>query len=57
MNILRFFRRSKSRYADDKAVDDFERVLKQVRPMTAEEQSDAIAREIGRLDDLFSKKP
>ena len=32
MNILRFFRRTKSRYVDDKAVEDFERVLKQPRP-------------------------
>lgn len=34
MSILSFFRRTKSRYADDKAVDDFERVLKS-KPKTA----------------------
>lgn len=32
MSILPFFRRTKSRYVDDKAVDDFERVLKQTEP-------------------------
>lgn len=33
MSILSFFRRrTKSRYADDKSVDDFERVLKQTKP-------------------------
>lgn len=32
MNILSFFRRTKSRYADDKAVDDFARVLGNVEP-------------------------
>jgi len=30
MNILRFFkRRTKSKYADDKSVDDFERVVRE----------------------------
>jgi hypothetical protein len=28
MSILSFFRRTRSRYADDKAVDDFERVAR-----------------------------
>lgn len=32
MSILSFFRRTKSRYADDKAVDDFARVLETVKP-------------------------
>lgn len=32
MSILSFFRRTKSRHADDKAVNDFERVLKTVKP-------------------------
>lgn len=32
MSILSFFRRTLSRYADDKAVDDFTRVLETVKP-------------------------
>lgn len=32
MSVLSFFRRTKSRYVDDRAVEDFERVLKQPRP-------------------------
>jgi hypothetical protein len=32
MNILSFFRLTKSKYVDDKSVDDFERVLKQTKP-------------------------
>ncbi|MES2600189.1 MAG: hypothetical protein V4602_05195 [Pseudomonadota bacterium] len=57
MKILSFFRRTKSRYANDKSVADFERVLKRTRPPTSEEQSDAIANEMARLDELFTKKP
>lgn len=49
MSILSFFRRTKSRYADDRAVDDFERVLKQTEPsafdvaMDETRKSDAVA--------------
>lgn len=32
MSILSFFRRIKSRYADDRAVDDFTRVLEKTKP-------------------------
>lgn len=32
MSILSFFRRTKSRYADDTAVDGFTRVLETVKP-------------------------
>ncbi len=35
MGILSFFRRTKSRYADDKAVDDFTRVVETIKPSSA----------------------
>lgn len=47
--LLNFARRSKSRYADDKAVEDFERVLDQVfdDPKHAGQHLDELAKIIG----------
>lgn len=44
MNILRFFRRTKSHYVDDRAVDDFELVL------TEQQRTDELAALIGKDD-------
>ena len=43
MNILRFFRRTKSRYADDKAVDDFARVVEQTKQPYSQADLDAVS--------------
>lgn len=46
MSILSFFRRTKSRYADDKAVDGFASVLQQTKPSAFD-----VAMEEARRDD------
>jgi len=43
MRVLSFFRRTKSRYADDKTVDDFARVAEQAGILSADQRTDQIA--------------
>lgn len=62
MSILSFFRRTKSRYADDKAVDDFTRVLETTKPSAFDVAMEETAREEKEVwdrmvEDLTGKKP
>lgn len=68
MSILSFFRRrTKSRYADDKAVDDFARVVEQTGILTEQQRIDEAAKiianddptaeEIEQLGDMLSGLP
>ena len=48
MSILSFLkRRTKSRYADDRAVDDFTRVVDQTGILTEQQRTDEAAKIIG----------
>ncbi len=51
MGILSFFRRTKSRYADDKAVDAFARVVEQTGILTEKQRIDQIAEIISKDED------
>lgn len=68
MNILSFFRRTKSRYADDKAVDDFARVAEQTGILDEQQNIDELAKlisgqdnpsaeEVERLCEILSGSP
>lgn len=68
MSILSFFRRrTKSRYADDKVVDDFARVVEQTGILTEQQRIDEAAKiivnddptaeEIEQLGDMLSGLP
>lgn len=48
MTILSFLRRTKSRYADDKAVDGFEQVAEQTGILTEEQRLTEAAAIIGK---------
>lgn len=48
MSILSFFRRTKSRYADDKAVDDFERVARDTGLLPRQSAFDAAVEDDAR---------
>lgn len=50
MGILNFFRRSKSRYADDKAVDAFSRVVEQTGILSEQQRIEELAKLISKDD-------
>lgn len=50
MKILSFFRRTKSRYADDKSVDDFERVARDKGLLPVKTAFDAAMEETRKSD-------
>lgn len=43
MSILSFFHRTKSRYADDKAVDEFQRAVERTEILTGQQRIDEAA--------------
>lgn len=59
MSILSFFRRTKSRYADDKSVDDFTRVVEQTGLLTEQQRISVQAEPPGRTasDEDFRNRP
>lgn len=65
MKILRFMRRTKSRYADDKAVDDFERVARDKGLLPAKSSFDVAMddteqereRYLAEIEKLTGEKP
>lgn len=67
MSILRLFRRTKSRYVDDKTMADFARVVEQTRILTEQQRIDEAAaivasddvsvEQIERLGELLSGLP
>ena len=62
MTILSFFRRTKSRYADDKAMDEFARVLETTKPSAFDVAMEETRREDAAtwntlVEDLTGKKP
>ncbi len=68
MNILSFFRRTKSRYADDRAVDGFARVVDQTGIRDEQKRTDELvklissqeapsAQDVERLGQLLNGSP
>ena len=55
MPLLRFIRRTLSRYADDRSVRDFERVLEQTKPTAYDAALDADAKSRAEYQDEVEK--